>query len=237
MQIFTTRPRSWHDLQEYVGQLFREIGYYVEVSKTYELVRGKKEIDVFVEDKDSEYGTTFLIECKHWNKPVTQETVHSFHTVINDSGANFGFIVSKNGFQSGCYQAATKTNIKLVSLEDLEEKFYKKWQIGMAKKYMPFADELFPYWDYAGGNSPIGGPINWDTKRFLNHVYSPFVHLGPGDLDDFRTRNYPIKLPIIDDSFNIIDSLILRNDRDYFDFLESNKEKALRHYRILYREI
>ena len=89
MHIFSNRPSTWQDLQNFVGKLFSEIGYAVEVSKVISLVRGNKEIDVFVQDTKSEYGTTFLIECKHWSKPVNQETVHAFHTIMNDAGANF----------------------------------------------------------------------------------------------------------------------------------------------------
>lgn len=237
MKIFKDHPVTWQDLQDYVGQLFTEIGYDVVVSKVIPLVRGQKEIDVFVYDQHSEYGTTFLIECKNWNKPVNQETVHAFRSVIVDAGANFGFIVSKSGFQSGSYEAAEQTNIKLVSLEELEERFYKKWQTGMTKRYMPFADRLFPYWDFAGGKSPVGGPISWNTKMLLNEAYAPFIHLGPGDIENFRPRSYPQKVPILDDSFQIIGQTTLLSDRDYFDFIETYKDVALRHYMMLYREI
>lgn len=237
MHVFNTRPSTWHDLQNFVGQLFTEIGYTVEISTVISLVRGNKEIDVFVQDHESEYGTTFLIECKFWNKPVNQETVHAFHTVINDAGANFGFIVSKKGFQSGSYEAAQKTNIKLVTLEELEDRFYKKWQVGMAKKFMPLADLLFPYWDMVGGKQPQGGGISWDTLQLLNRAYNPYIRLSPGDVGNFREREYPQILPVLDDSFAIIDYITLNNDRDYFGFLESNATKSMRHYQLLYREI
>jgi hypothetical protein len=237
MHIFSNRPSTWQDLQNFVGKLFSEIGYAVEVSKVISLVRGNKEIDVFVQDTKSEYGTTFLIECKHWSKPVNQETVHAFHTIMNDAGANFGFIVSKNGFQSGSYEAVEKTNINLVTLEELEERFYGKWQVGMAKKLMPLADRLFPYWDTVGGKQPKGGGISWDTHQLLNRANHPFVRLGPGDVQSFREREYPQILPVLDDKFAITDYVTLNNDRDYFDFIENNAEKSLRQYQLLYREI
>ncbi|MDR6943658.1 restriction endonuclease [Mucilaginibacter pocheonensis] len=78
MQIFNSKPSTWQDLQDMVGQLFTEVGYTVKVSTVIDLVRGQKEIDVYVHDHTSEYGTTFLIECKFWNKPVNQETIISF---------------------------------------------------------------------------------------------------------------------------------------------------------------
>jgi hypothetical protein len=79
--------------------------------------------------------------------------VHSFQTVVEGAGANFGFIVAKSGFQKGTYEAAQKTCIRLVSLGELEKQYYDQWQHGMVTRYMPLADQLFPYWD------PVGGKI------------------------------------------------------------------------------
>ena len=148
--IFDTEPQSWTELQNYVGQMFDECGFQTEISKVVELVRGKKEIDVYTQDIRSEYKPIILVECKFWNKAISQETIHSFRTVVSDFGANIGFIVSKNGFQKGSYEAADKTNIRLVTLKELENEYYSKWKQGMTQKYMSYADRLFPYWDYPG---------------------------------------------------------------------------------------
>lgn len=236
--IFNTKPQSWQELQSFVGQLFQEIGYSVEVSKVVELARGKKEIDVYVQDILSEYQPIFLIECKYWNKPVSQETIHAFHTVINDFGANFGFIVSRNGFQSGCYEAAEKTNIRLVSLEELEAKYHGKWQSGMVSKYLPLADQLFPYWDPVGGKMPRDGlKISWKTQILLRSAYLPLVRLGNWDLHGKMKRDYPLTLPVLDDDFELIGEIIINNDRDYFDFIEANKDRAFYHFKKLFYEV
>lgn len=235
--IFNSRPKDWQELQTMVGQLFNEIGYQVEVSKVVELVRGKKEVDVYVQDNTSEYKPIFLIECKYWNTPVKQETVHSFHTVINDFGANFGFIVSKAGFQAGCFEAAKKTNIKLVLLEELEKEYYSKWQLGMIRKYMPLADKLFPYWDPSGGKMPKDGkPLDYDTHMRLNDAYTPFISLGPDASRNGLRQRYPLKLPVLDEKFIQVSTLLLKNDRDYFDFIEANKEKVFQQFKKFYRE-
>ncbi len=94
--IFDSEPQIWQQLQAYVGQMFEECGFETEVSKVVELVRGKKEIDVFAKDIDGEYQPIILIECKFWNSPIPQEIIHSFRTVVSDYGANIGFIVSPN---------------------------------------------------------------------------------------------------------------------------------------------
>ncbi len=98
--------------------MFNECGFETEISKVVDLVRGKKEIDVFAQDTTSEHHPVIVVECKFWSKSVDQETVHSFRTVVEDCGANIGLIVSKSGFQSGCYDAAEKTNARLLSLRE-----------------------------------------------------------------------------------------------------------------------
>ena len=235
--IFDTEPNSWSELQNFVGQMFMECGFHTEISKVVELVRGKKEIDVFTQDVKSEYKPYILIECKFWNKPVSQETIHSFRTVVNDFGANLGFIVSKNGFQSGSYDAVKNTNIRLVSLKELETEYYEKWKQGMTERYMPFADILFPYWDYPGKMPRDGGPIDFDKQQLVHSAYRPVCSLGPGDrmLNGFN-RDYPITVPIIDNNLNQIGVETISSDRQYFDFVERNKDKALKHFKILYRE-
>lgn len=238
--IFNRRPKDWKELQNFVGQLFEECGFETEISKVVDLVRGKKEIDVYTQDLTSEYKPIILIECKFWNKPINQETIHAFRTVVADFGANIGFIVSKKGFQSGSKDAVKNTNIKLVSLEELENEYYNKWTQGMVKKYMHYADILFPYWDPAGGKMPKDGkPISWDEQQLLNEAFRPFLRLGPWDLmhdmGGFK-REYPMKLPVLDIKFEIIGEIVINNDRDYFDFVEHNKDKALQYFQKLYRE-
>jgi Restriction endonuclease len=235
--IFDTEPQNWTELQDYVGQMFNECGFETEISKVVELVRGKKEIDVYTQDTKSEYKPIILVECKFWNKPISQETIHSFRTVVADFGANIGFIVSKNGFQKGSYEASKKTNIKLVSLKELEIEYYSKWKQAMVEKYMPYADRLFPYWDYPGKMPKDGGTINFELQQLINEAYEPVRRIGPMDqMRDGFKRNYPIKLPILDDEFNRIGEKEIQTDRQYFDFVEENKDRAFEQFKKLYRE-
>lgn len=75
--------------------------YEAETAKTVDLAgRGSKEIDVYVKDPLASHNQIYLIECKHWESNVPQEVVHGFKFVMESAGANTGFIVSKNGFES-----------------------------------------------------------------------------------------------------------------------------------------
>ena len=128
MLISTNSVAGWRDLQEKTRQLFAEMDYEAEVSKVVELAgRGKKEIDVFVTDPNASYNKVYLVECKYWETRVPQEVVHSFKTVMEETGANTGFIVSKVGFQSGAYDAARFTNIKLLTFDELQHLYGNEW--------------------------------------------------------------------------------------------------------------
>ena len=238
LMIFDTEPKNWKELQNYVGQMFEECGFQTEVSKVVDLVRGKKEIDVFAQDLKSEYSPITLIECKYWNKPINQETVHSFRTVVNDFGANIGFIVSKVGFQSGSYEAAEKTNIKLVTLKELEETFYTRWKQEMVTRYLPYADELFPYWDY-GGRMPSNREIFTSEKLILTTAaYRPITSLTPfEDVPNGFRRNYPMTIPVINDEYEKVEEKIINTHREYFDFVEEKKDEAIQRFKILFGEI
>lgn len=119
---------DWRDLQNKVQQLFGEMGYYSTSPHVVELSgRGRKEVDVFVEDRRTSSKTIYLVECKWWETNVPQDTVHAFHTVMQGAGANTGFIVSKVGFQSGAREAIQSTNINLLTFEDLQHAFGEEW--------------------------------------------------------------------------------------------------------------
>ena len=128
MLIKNSQIKTWKDLQKKVKQLFLEMNYEAETSKTVKLAgRGKKEIDVFVKDKLASINQIYLIECKFWNKNVPQEVVHSFKTIMEETGANTGFIISKKGFQKGAFEAIKYTNIHLMTFEEFQHKYGNEW--------------------------------------------------------------------------------------------------------------
>lgn len=237
--IFDSEPQTWQQLQTYVGKMFEECGFETEVSKVVELIRGNKEIDVYAKDVENEYQPTILVECKFWNSPIPQEIIHSFRTVVSDYGANIGFIVSKTGFQSGSYEAIKKTNIHLVNLKELERVYYRKWLRNMFKRYLEFAEKLFPYWDPSGGKMPTSSEkFSWDNTQLVHEAYKPICSIGPWDIEDsnYHERKFPMTIPVIDDNLNQIGVEEIKTYRQYFDVVERDKEKALKHFKILYGE-
>ena len=142
-RIFDRAPSNWTDLQEMVGQLFEETGCTVEIGKTVPNIRGAKEIDVYVRDESITPNAVYLCECKYWERSVPQEIVHAFRTVMADTGAHRGYIISKAGFQSGAYESAANTNIDLLTFAELQEVFDDRWRIAMGEKLAPYTDIFF----------------------------------------------------------------------------------------------
>ncbi len=110
---------DWHEYQEAVAKVFRELGCSAEVDKTVTGVRGSHKIDVYVTFEKFGQKCRWIIECKLWAKPLDKSAVHTLRSIVQDIGADRGLIFTEIGFQSGAHTAAQNTNVLLqTSLED-----------------------------------------------------------------------------------------------------------------------
>lgn len=126
--MLTTRePADWRDLQTAVADILAQSGFSVQVEKVIPTVRGRAEIDVFGQENVEGRTYTVLCECKNWAARVPQNVIHGFRTVMVDSGANVGYIISTAGFQSGALTAAELTNIRLVTWLEFQSEFEQSW--------------------------------------------------------------------------------------------------------------
>lgn len=91
------------------------------------LARGQADIDVYATDGESTPPAVYFCECKRWATPVPQTVVHAFRTVVEDAGANFGLLISSQGFQSGAIEAANKSSVKLLTWEAFQRLFLERW--------------------------------------------------------------------------------------------------------------
>jgi restriction system protein len=122
-------PSGWRDLQDRVAAILNEVGLKAETTKTIKLVRGQVEIDVYATNPEQIPASVVLCECKLWETPVSQTVVHSFRTVVADSGANQGLLISKLGFQAGAHSAAEHSNVKLVNWAEFQGMFVERWYL------------------------------------------------------------------------------------------------------------
>ena len=238
MAIYDKHPDDWRELQTMTGQLFSEIGCIVEVGRRLDILRGAKEIDVYVHDKGVAPAATYLCECKLWKRAVPQEIVHGFRTVLGDAGAHRGFLISSARFQQGAFAAARNTNIDLVTFTELQEIFFDRRRVAMGERFMPYADRLFPYWDFPGRMPRF----QWrrdhvERQRQLHAAYQPITHLGPTARFERFVRQFPIVLPAVDERGAIHGEVRINSYRQLYDFINANKEIALYHFQVLHGEI
>jgi len=113
--MITEEPTNWKDLQDKVNFILNGVGLKSEKEVSLNTPRGSVVIDVYVLDPKSVDQIKYIIECKNWNNSIPQTVVHSFTTVMNETGDNIGYIISKKGFQKGTLEYSDNTNIKLFS--------------------------------------------------------------------------------------------------------------------------
>lgn len=140
-------PKNWKSLQDEVATILKECNFNVETEKVISSIRSNIEIDVFAKEEIEGREYSILCECKYWDTNIPQHVIHSFRTVLNDIGANIGYIISKKSFQKAAYDAVKSTNIKLCSYSDFLSEFETTW----LKRYFTeeVTNKLGPLFSYA----------------------------------------------------------------------------------------
>jgi hypothetical protein len=113
---------TWQQYQERVAECLRSFGFEVAIEAQVHGARGTHVIDVLATRVLFGVPTTWIAECKLWNRAVSKEKVLVLNQVAADVGADRAFLFSESGFQSGAISAVRNTNITLINLEDLCER-------------------------------------------------------------------------------------------------------------------
>lgn len=145
MKITNKTPSDWKDLQTQVAKIFSDMGCLVKIEENIDLVRGTSNIDVFVEDLTTSPKMIYLCECKNWNTEVPKSVIHLFRSIVNDSGAHCGYIISKSGFQSGAYEAVDKSNVFIMSWIEFINTFEDRWVQAMINRLHVIGKPLRDY--------------------------------------------------------------------------------------------
>jgi restriction system protein len=120
-------PEDWKALQNEVGKILEQCGFSVEVEKKVDTARGEAKLDVYAEEVVKGRKYSIVCECKHWKSSIPQSIIHSFRSILNDTGANVGYIIALKGFQCGAFKAANYTNLDLVTWEEFQKAFCDSW--------------------------------------------------------------------------------------------------------------
>lgn len=170
--INRSTPKDWRDLQRQVNEIFQECGLKSKIEKEIQTVRGTVNVDVYAEDLSSQPATIYLCECKHWQSAVPKGVVHAFRTVIADYGANWGFIISSAGFQSGAFEAATNSAVRLLTWDEFQELFVDRWiENYMMPRLREEVDALVEY------TEPINTRIFRKADELDEHSQQLFIQL------------------------------------------------------------
>jgi len=125
----TSKPVDWKDLQNKIGIILTQCNFKVEIEKKVSSTRSLIEIDVYAEEIIDNRKYLVLCECKMWNSNIPQLYIHGLRTVVNDIGANKGYIISTSNFQRGAKDSAEHTNIELLTWDGFQQAFFKSWYI------------------------------------------------------------------------------------------------------------
>lgn len=139
-------PKDWRELQNKVALLFTQAGYSADVEHELKTVRGGKRVDVYVDLHEPLMGPV-ICECKYWGKRVPQNEVHAFRTVVHDSGASEGILISKRGFQKGAREAASMSNVKLCTWREFLAAVSDAWIAGRVEECLVEHATLQKYLD------------------------------------------------------------------------------------------
>lgn len=207
MLIEAHEPGPWRKLQEAIATILREAGHEAKVDYPVPLVRGRKRIDVYGIAHDASPPSRLFVECKLWQRRVTQAEVHAFRTVIADAGANEGLIVSARGFQTGAHAAVAHTNVRLVTWPEFQNLYAARWMDYLVRPALTGAFRGLREWIdvYSADEDPrlarlLGTKLqafwNWTDRarplvELAEDFASPPAHFLPGE------PRIPGKLPIL----------------------------------------
>lgn len=227
-RIYLDAPADWKQLQAFTAAILSDCGFHTSVERTIPLVRGNAEIDVYAEKKAA-VESKVICECKHWASPVPQTVVHSFRTIVNDSGANHGFIISKAGFQKGAYEAIEKTNVSLLNWNEFQEKFTMEWLSQIIERNYKASREIFTL------SHKLFDDIHNGTLQLNEEEMNTIYEKRESDFHFYAFKEHYIELDTVEISRGLVDMCINGFERqsglsftcyrEYFDaiFLTSNQ--------------
>ena len=205
--MITKEPKDWKDLQNKVNLILNDIGLNSQKEVILNTPRGNVEIDVYATDPKSVDEIKYIIECKNWNNKIPQTVIHSFITIMNETGGNIGYIISKEGFQKGAIEYSTSTNIRLFSYIQFQEHYLKLWyKNSFAKSIYTISSDLTSYTE----------PINSRRSKYQEKLSSNGAKKFNSLVDKYS--NFALMLMVI--GSNSYDTTFLKEKNIFFSIGE-----------------
>ncbi|MDF9620331.1 restriction endonuclease [Pseudomonas entomophila] len=186
---------TWYQFQEDICSYFRSIGASAETNVTMQGVRTSHDVDVLVRTKYLGEDLVWIVEAKQWKSRVNKLQVLALRTIVEDVGADRAFIISEVGFQSGAYEAAESSNVKLKTYEELKidtRHFVESEIIKAYKKRLELIEAR--YWSHKKSirkKYGLRGEI-WDFP--VNFSGMALLQTAQAAIFSAETNDYPINL-------------------------------------------
>lgn len=239
--ITSVQPEGGAALEEVVAAILDECGMQVDRRVELTLPRGTVEVDVLASEDVDGIVTRIVCECKNWATNIPQNVVHGFRTVVQESGAHRGYIISRMGFQSGAVEAAESTNIELTTFNEFQTIFFDKWFSKRIWQMEKSVGSLNSYYEPFGG-PPLSSFRNQAERDRYDEVFDKFAFAGHAlwQFSPYLKQTSVAKLPAIPFDFSYIekrgltvpqDMKTIATYREFLDLLEKYCEAGLRELR------
>lgn len=184
---------DWYIFQEEIKKYFESLGTQAETNVKLIGARGEHDIDILIRTKFLGRDVIWIIEAKKWKSNVPKEKVLALITIVQDIGADRGFIISEKGFQSGAIKVSENTNITLLTFNELkvETKRYINSEILkqyeerfhlLYSRYFSHSKETRNDYDLKGSIFFVNPPFSGNTQlRYIEKV-----------IETVKKRDYPI---------------------------------------------
>ncbi len=239
--ITNSVPETWQALQQQTARILEECGFDVELEKKIQTVRGEVEIDVYAEELVKGRKYRILCECKNWKRRVPQNVIHGFRTVVADIGANVGYVISLNGFQSGAFSAAELSNIELVDWVQFQTAFEETWfdeylspqVVKDLDPLLTYTEPLAPSWYGALPDGEKREYLNLkdlhDELGWMLMTFTPYARFGP----DKPRPKLPLRERLVDETTIPADVLDAVSYREFFEACLSHGVLAIEQFRAI----
>jgi restriction system protein len=185
---------TWQEYQEEVAEFFRSLGLEATSNHTVQGVRTTHDIDVFVRSHQVGFDVVWIVECKHWSKPVNKLHVLALREIVADLGVDRGILLCDVGFQSGASEAAALTNVHLTSLAALRGTASAEFTAMRLRELFDLAEACrVRYWDLPK-EARIEAGLRPATGSGATYSGNRIVELASDLLAKALRGNYPVIL-------------------------------------------
>jgi hypothetical protein len=120
---FLEKLIDWKEFELFVALIYSESD---EITVQHDLTligksKAKRQIDVYVTQKNKLHTYTTIIECKRWKKPVTRQVIDVLFASVEDLNASKGVIFTTKGYEEGAIDYAKSKNIDIFVVRDIRE--------------------------------------------------------------------------------------------------------------------